>query len=102
MSDAKNTDLTPYALSGLALRYALTAQLEYANRLTAALIASGALSAQAADEVLRGTGAAVEKLGGQRPETPGKSPMQDMLLENLRGYAQGMRGVAKKILSKRG
>ena len=91
MIDKNETQNT--ILRGLALLNALTAQLEFAKRLTRAIVQSGLLPACVAQDVLLGTAIAVEKRAGKRSE-PGKSSHQDYVAEQLRNHAQGLRGLA--------
>src|SRR5947209_4274253 len=80
MSDPQRPDLTPYALTSLGLRQVLASQLEFARRLIDALIASGALTTEAAEAVLLGTADAAEKKAG--PAHPlGQSHFSDALKE---------------------
>jgi hypothetical protein len=100
MSDTPRPDLTPYALTSLGLRQVLTSQLEFAKRLTEALVASGALTAEAAEAVLRGTADAAEKKAGA-VQPLGQSPFSDALKEPMREHALTLRGAAKKIGARR-
>ncbi len=92
-------DLTPFMLTAFGLRNALTNQLEFAKRLTQALIESGALTQEAAEAVLLGTATAAEKRAGPHPA--GTSHHLDALAEPQREHAQGLRGVTRKLGAKR-
>jgi polyhydroxyalkanoate synthesis regulator phasin len=100
MSDAQRPDMTPYALTSLGLRQVLTSQLELAKRLIDALVASGALTAEAAEAVLLGIADAAEKKAG-RAQPLGESHFSDALKEPMREHAQALRGITKKIGARR-
>jgi len=100
MSDTQRPDLTPYALTSLGLRQVLTSQLEFAKRLIDALVASGALTAEAAQAVLLGIADAAEKKAGPA-QLLGQSHFSDALKEPMREHALALRGVTRKIGAKR-
>lgn len=85
---------------GSGLRLALTAQFEFATRLTKALIDSGALSAAAAQDVLEGTAKALDKHVVTTDGEPGKSQYFRMVVPHLASHQSGLRGIAKKLAPK--
>jgi hypothetical protein len=96
MSENQRPDLTPYALTSLGLRQVLNSQLEFAKRLTDALVASGALTREAAEGVLLGIADAAERKAG--PAQPlGQSHFGDALKEPMREHALALRGVSRKL-----
>jgi len=96
MSETHRPDLTPYALTSLGLRQVLTSQLELARRLIDALVASGALTAEAAQAVLLGTADAAEKKAGP-VQSLGQSHFSDALKEPMREHALALRSATRKI-----
>jgi hypothetical protein len=93
MNDASKMEF--YALAGFGLRAALSNQVDFAKRLTQALVESGALTKQAAEAVLLGTAEAAEKRAGPHPL--GTSHYLDALAEPQREHAQALRGVTRKL-----
>ena len=83
---------------GSGLRLALLSDFELANRLIKALVASGALTAEAAEAVLVGTATALEKEAAPAMAAPNSKSMYfQAVLSRLSGYASGLRGVTKKL-----
>lgn len=90
-------DFTVNGTAGLALMHALNAQQEFATRLVRALMASGALSAEAAQSLLVETANAIEGGMPKAPATPaGAKPLPYfvMIVERLRNHAKALRGIA--------
>ena len=86
-----------HGTTGSALRLALLAQFEFANRLTNALVDSGALTAEAAEAVLLGTATALDKHTRPTVETAITSMYFKMVAPHLASHASGLRGVARKL-----
>jgi hypothetical protein len=89
-----------HGTTGSALRLALLAQLEFANRLTKALVDSGALTAEAAEDVLLGTAASLDKHTKPKVETAITSMYFKMVAPHLASHANGLRGVALRLGAK--
>jgi hypothetical protein len=89
-----------HGTTGSALRLALLAQLEFANRLTKALVESGALTAEAAEAVLLGTATALDKHTKPKVETAITSMYFKMVAPQLESHASGLRGIARNLGAK--
>jgi hypothetical protein len=92
-----NDSFVLHGTTGSALRLALLAQLEFANRLTNALVQSGTLTAEAAEDVLLGTAAALDKHTKPKVETAITSMYFKMVAPHLESHASSLRGVARKL-----
>jgi hypothetical protein len=89
-----------HGTTGSALRLALLAQFEFASRLTKALVESGALTAEAAEDALLGTAAALDKHTKPKVETAITSMYFKMVAPHLESHASGLRGIARKLSAK--
>jgi hypothetical protein len=95
--DKERDSFTLQANIGNGLRLALLAQFEFTNRLTKALVDSGALTAEAAEGVLLGTATALDKHAKPKFETAKGSIYFQLVTPHLESHASGLRGIAKKL-----
>lgn len=98
--ESQKAEFLRQASVGSGLRLALLAQFEFANRLTKALVESGALTAEAAEQVLLGTAKARDKVAAPALAEPRKSPYFMTVLPYLAAHASRLRGIAKKLGAK--
>ena len=92
------SNFTVHGTAGKTARHALDAQLVFANRLLAALVKSGALTAEVAKGVLAETADGVEKKLPKPPnDEAGKSLYYTLIVERFHEFAKGLRGLAKAL-----
>jgi len=90
-----------FGTTGLALERALSAQFEFSHRLVSALVASGALTPQAAEELFVSTARALEKRV-PAAAAAAKTPYYTMVLERVMEHAKALRAIAGKVAKPKG
>ncbi len=94
----KPEDLKLYRTTGMALMDALNAQYQFADELTTALVASGALSREAAAELLQKTARRIERsIVKPKTEAAAKSAYRGLVVERNVDHAKKLSELGGKI-----